>query len=112
VEWVETTAKTVDEAKDEALDRLGVDEQDAEFEILEEPHPGLFGRMRGEGRADPRRVIIIGDTPRDVHCAKAHGCLCLAVATGGYSAQELRECGADVVLQDLSDPSLLLEMIG
>lgn len=54
MEWVETTAKTIDEAKDEALDRLGVDEQDAEFEILEEPRPGLFGRMRGEARVRAR----------------------------------------------------------
>lgn len=54
MEWVETTAKTVDEAKDLALDRLGVDEQDAEFEVLEEPRPGLFGRMRGEARVRAR----------------------------------------------------------
>ena len=54
MEWVETTAKTVDAAKDLALDRLGVDEQDAEFEILEEPRPGLFGRVRGEARVRAR----------------------------------------------------------
>ena len=46
MEWVETTGKTVEEAKDAALDRLGVDEQDAEFEIVEEPRAGLFGRTR------------------------------------------------------------------
>lgn len=54
MEWVETTAKSVDEAKDLALDRLGVDEQDAEFEVLEEPRPGLFGRVRGEARVRAR----------------------------------------------------------
>lgn len=54
MEWVETTAKTVEEAKDAALDRLGVDEQDAEFEILEEPRTGLFGRTRGEARVRAR----------------------------------------------------------
>lgn len=54
MEWVETTAKTVDEAKDQALDRLGVDEHDAEFEILEEPRQGLFGRTRGEARVRAR----------------------------------------------------------
>ncbi|RTL06977.1 MAG: hypothetical protein EKK62_11865, partial [Acidimicrobiia bacterium] len=37
MEWVETTGKTVEEAKEAALDRLGVDEQDAEFEVIEEP---------------------------------------------------------------------------
>ena len=49
MEWVEVTAKTVDEAKDLALDRLGIDAEDAEFEVLEEPRAGLFGRVRGEG---------------------------------------------------------------
>jgi spoIIIJ-associated protein len=54
MEWVETTGKTVEEAKDAALDQLGVDEQDAEFEILEEPRAGLFGRTRGEARVRAR----------------------------------------------------------
>lgn len=54
MEWVETTGKTVEEAKSIALDRLGVDDEDAEFEILEEPKPGLFGRTRGEARVRAR----------------------------------------------------------
>jgi spoIIIJ-associated protein len=54
VEWVVTTGKSVEEAKDAALDELGVDEQDAEFEILEEPRLGLFGRQRGEARVRAR----------------------------------------------------------
>jgi len=54
VEWVETTGKTVEEAKDAALDQLGVDEHDAEFDILEEPRTGLFGRTRGEARVRAR----------------------------------------------------------
>ncbi len=54
MEWVETTAKTVEEAQDLALDKLGVDELEAEFEVLEEPRPGLFGRMRGQARVRAR----------------------------------------------------------
>ena len=54
MEWVETTGRTTEEAKDHALDQLGVDESDAEFEILEEPRPGLFGRIRGEARVRAR----------------------------------------------------------
>jgi spoIIIJ-associated protein len=34
VEWVETTGRSVEEAKDAALDQLGVDEADAEFEVV------------------------------------------------------------------------------
>src|SRR5690242_17562052 len=54
MEWVETVAKTLAEARELALDRLGVGEDDAEFEILEEPKPGLFGRVRGEARVRAR----------------------------------------------------------
>ncbi|MGD9999574.1 MAG: RNA-binding cell elongation regulator Jag/EloR [Ilumatobacteraceae bacterium] len=54
MEWVETTARTIDEAKSKALDQLGVAEDDAEFDILEEPRPGLFGRLRGEARVRAR----------------------------------------------------------
>jgi predicted RNA-binding protein Jag len=35
MEWVETTGRTVEAALDVALDTLGVDEDEAEFEVLE-----------------------------------------------------------------------------
>lgn len=54
MEWVETTARTVEDAKNKALDQLGVAEDDAEITILEEPKPGLFGRVRGEARVRAR----------------------------------------------------------
>ncbi|MCB1284137.1 MAG: Jag N-terminal domain-containing protein [Microthrixaceae bacterium] len=54
MEWVETTARTVDEAKDLLLDQLGVDQNDAEFDVLEEPKPGLFGRTKGQARVRAR----------------------------------------------------------
>lgn len=63
MEWVETTGRTVDEAKDAALDQLGVDESDAEFVVVSEPRPGLFGRMRGEARVRAR-VRPAGPRPK------------------------------------------------
>lgn len=54
MEWVETTGKTLEEAKSIALDQLGVGEEDAEFEVVEEPRPGLFGLTRGEARVRAR----------------------------------------------------------
>ncbi len=54
MEWVSITAKTVEAARDEALDRLGVAADEAEFEIVEEPRPGLFGRVRGQARVRAR----------------------------------------------------------
>ena len=61
MQWVEVTGRTVEEAKEAALDQLGVDEQDAEFEILEEPKSGLFGRLRSEARV---RARVVPTAPR------------------------------------------------
>jgi len=61
VEWLETTGKTVEDAKDFLLDQLGVDEEETEFEILEEPKAGLFGRQRGVARV---RARIAPKSPR------------------------------------------------
>lgn len=58
---------------------------------------------------DPKQVIIVGDTPRDVACAHDHGCRCLAVATGRYDQQALAEAGADRVVSDLTDPAAVLQ---
>ena len=60
---------------------------------------------------DPRRVVIVGDTPRDVDCAHAHGCFAFAVATGGYDVDALARAGADRVVADLSDPKPLFEAV-
>lgn len=61
MEWVETTGKTVAEAKDAALDQLGVDERDAEFNVISEPKTGLFGRLKEEARV---RARVRPSTPR------------------------------------------------
>ena len=61
MEWVEITGRTVEEAKDAALDQLGVDTVDAEFEILEEPSRGLFGKTKGQARV---RARIAPTSPR------------------------------------------------
>jgi len=70
-----------------------------------------FEKQTGR-RINANRVVVIGDTPFDVQCAKAHGCVAFAVATGRYNAAALREAGADVVVEDLRDPSPLLTLLG
>ncbi len=61
MEWIETTAETIEEAKESALDKLGVDDGDAEFEVLEEPRKGLFGKTRGQARV---RARVAPKSPR------------------------------------------------
>lgn len=46
------------------------------------------------------RTIVIGDTPRDIACARADGVRCVAVATGPYGAGELGD--ADAVVGDVA----------
>ena len=54
MEWVEVTGKTVEEAREKAVDLLGVAEEDAEVEVLAEAKMGLFGRLREEARVRAR----------------------------------------------------------
>ncbi|MEW6215435.1 MAG: HAD family hydrolase [Nitrospirota bacterium] len=55
--------------------------------------------------------IVIGDTPRDVHCAKPYGVICIGVATGPYTLDALIDAGADYVVKDLSDHYNLLQIL-
>jgi spoIIIJ-associated protein len=52
MEWVETTGQSVEQALDAALDELGVDEDDVEYEVLAQAKSGLFGRIGG----NPARI--------------------------------------------------------
>lgn len=61
MQWVETTGRTIEDAKEAALDQLGIDESEAEFEVVEEPKTGLFGRPRGEARI---RARVVPKAPR------------------------------------------------
>ena len=54
MEWIETTGSTVDEAKDRALDRLGIAEDDMQFEIIDEGSSSVFRLKRKEARLRAR----------------------------------------------------------
>ncbi|MBV9998845.1 MAG: HAD family hydrolase [Verrucomicrobia bacterium] len=54
-------------------------------------------------RFSPEETYVIGDTPRDVACARAFGARAVAVATGQYSSEELAATQPDFLFADLSD---------
>ena len=56
-------------------------------------------------------VLVVGDTPHDVACARAAGAMPVGVATGGYSVDELRASGAGIVFPDLSDADAFAALI-
>jgi phosphoglycolate phosphatase-like HAD superfamily hydrolase len=57
-------------------------------------------------------LVVIGDTPLDVQCARAIGALVVAVATGIHSYDELAATGPDALVADLSDPRPVFELVG
>lgn len=60
---------------------------------------------------DPAACVVIGDTPLDVAAAHAAGARAMAVATGSYTVEALRESGAQYVLDDLADTARVLDML-
>src|SRR5262249_29839439 len=56
-------------------------------------------------------TLLIGDTPHDVTAARDGGARMVAVASGRFSAAQLREAGAPVVLPDLTDVTALLRAV-
>jgi phosphoglycolate phosphatase-like HAD superfamily hydrolase len=52
---------------------------------------------------DPRQCLVVGDTPKDVEAARGAGAVAVAVASGHFGKDELRETGADAVLGSLEE---------
>jgi spoIIIJ-associated protein len=65
MDWIEVTARSIDDAKELALDRLGVVEDELEYEILDEPKGGLFGLGRADARIRARVKPLSRDKPTD-----------------------------------------------
>jgi spoIIIJ-associated protein len=65
MDWIEVTARTVEDAKELALDRLGVVEDELEFEVVDQPKRGLFGIARGDARIRARVKPISREKPTD-----------------------------------------------
>jgi phosphoglycolate phosphatase len=55
-------------------------------------------------------TVVIGDTPRDIACARADGVRCVAVATGSFRSEAL--AGADDVARDAFDLRRILADLG
>ncbi len=53
------------------------------------------------------RVVVIGDTPKDVAAAKGIGALCIGVGTGSFSPQALLESGADFAFSNFTERGAL-----
>jgi phosphoglycolate phosphatase len=59
----------------------------------------------------PSQLIVIGDTPNDISCARHFGARCLALTTGRFTAADLAPHNPDAILADLSDTELFMRAL-
>ncbi|MCC7388558.1 MAG: HAD hydrolase-like protein [Phycisphaerales bacterium] len=74
--------------------------------------PGVAIQRAGEAWGRPARgdeVVVIGDTPHDIACARAHGCRAIAVATGKFTTDDLAH--ADLTLDTLADTDRVMNWL-
>ncbi|HEX8742722.1 MAG TPA: HAD family hydrolase [Thermoleophilaceae bacterium] len=73
------------------------------------PEPDLVKAALEKAGVEPGEAVMVGDTPWDCKAAEAAGVQTVALITGGFSEQELREGGAVAVFESIGD---LLDGIG
>ena len=54
---------------------------------------------------------MIGDTPKDIDCARAHGARSIGVTTGPFDRAALEAAGADLVVDSLGEVDQILTLI-
>jgi phosphoglycolate phosphatase len=91
--------------------RCGAYGDDAEDRNALVPIAVERARRCGLPEIPPGEILVIGDTPHDIACARAADAVAVGVATGGFTVDELRASGADIVFKDLSDREAFLELL-
>jgi phosphoglycolate phosphatase len=66
------------------------------------PHPRMMHNAMREAGVEPRDTVMIGDTTYDIEMAIAAGASAIGVSWGYHPAAELREAGAEIVLDDFT----------
>jgi len=75
---------------------------------IDRPALLMAGARRGADKLgmpiEDCRIVVIGDTPKDISAAKAIGAESIAVATGMHDIAELKQCDPTVAFANLADP--------
>ncbi len=71
-----------------------------------------LSRLAAIWKADVDResVLVIGDTPRDIECARENGLKVLCVATGRFDLDALKTHEPDYLLPDLGDTENVMKI--
>jgi phosphoglycolate phosphatase len=56
-------------------------------------------------------IVVVGDTPADIDCARSVGARTVAVATGRFTVADLAEHGPSAVFEDLSDTAAVVAAV-
>ena len=81
-------------------------ERDDLIRIAHARHETEHGRL-----IEPDKVVVIGDTPHDIRCARAGGAKAVAGATGHYDLATLERHQPDALFKDLSDTEAVLRAL-
>jgi phosphoglycolate phosphatase len=107
----EATARVKLETAGISFDQFVCGAYSEDGELREALPPAARRRFADLFDQQPRRTILIGDTPRDIQAANATGCDFIGVATGPYGRDVLEHAGARVVLSRLEPADDLRRMI-
>jgi phosphoglycolate phosphatase-like HAD superfamily hydrolase len=83
----------------------GLDRDDLFGIALDRVRESTRLRFKGED------VVVVGDTPADIRCARAGRARAVAVATGPYPAETLAHCHPDHLFRDLSQTKEVLQVL-
>ncbi len=77
---------------------------------------GAFAHLRAREKHghdfDAANIDVIGDTGHDVACGKVFGARTVAVATGGWLREQLRDCAPEFLFDDFADVEKVIAMLG
>ena len=89
------------------LERFGLLHRFATLQTADDapskPHPGMLERAMAETGAGPSETVLIGDTTFDIEMAVNAGVAALGVSWGYHDTIELREVGADAVIDSFAE---------
>jgi phosphoglycolate phosphatase-like HAD superfamily hydrolase len=73
------------------------------------PEPDLVHAALERAGGEDRDAVMVGDTPWDIHAAGHAGVPTVAVLTGGFAIDELKESGAQAVFESVAELCSSLE---
>ena len=73
------------------------------------PHPSMIHQALADSGAAASDAVMIGDTVYDIHMGVAAGCKTIGVSWGYHPLDELREAGADYLVETMDELHTVLK---